>query len=153
MSIIVNEEDFLKIQNDKIKETYNNRVVHHKKEIRVEARVEKLEIKMDDVTSEIKMLNRTMRDVADTLREIKEDQKKIQAFEIEKSHLERDIRELAVKVTDADKLLFSKIDKLTEAVQKIKEQDAGNNIKINNNERVFWLIITGAIGALGWFNK
>ena len=147
MNIVVDEEDFLQVQNIKLKEAYKARYTHKEKDVRVEARVEKLEEKMDDVTSEIKMLNKTMRDVADTLREIKEDQKKIQAFEIQKAMLERDIQDNKNLVGVA----FKKIDGLVESLQAIRESNAGNNIKINNNERIFWLIVTGAISAIGWF--
>ena len=149
MNIVVNEEDFISLQNAKIQEQHKNRINSKSKDVRVEARVEKLEVQINDITTEIKMLNKTMQDVALTLREIKEDQKKIQTFEIQKAMLERDI----LDVKNLVGVVFKKVDGLTESIQSIKESNAGNNIKINNNERVFWLLVTGAIGALGWFNK
>lgn len=115
----------------------------------VEARVESLEKSMHKVDLEIQMVSKTMKDISDTLREIKDDQKRIQKFETEKVLLERDLAQLK-SITD---LLFKKYDNIKDDVDDIKEVNAGSAVKINNAERVFWIIITGAIGALGIFSK
>lgn len=149
MNVVVNEEDFIKLQNIKVKEYDSQRIVHPAKEVRVEARVEKLEDSMINVNSEIKMMNKTMRDIADTLREIKDDQKRIQQFEIQKAMLERDILDQKKLI----ELVFKKLDTMNEKLNSINIKEAGNDIKIGHSERVVWLIISGAIGALGWFTN
>ena len=114
-----------------------------------ENRVNDLERSMNSFDSEIKMINRTMVDIATTLKEIKDDQKRIQKFEVEKAMLERDIQELKnINVT-----LFKKFDSLIEDVHEIKEVNAAGAVKLNNAERIFWIIVTGAIGALSIFTK
>lgn len=114
-----------------------------------ENRVNDLERSMTSFDSEIKMINRTMVDIATTLKEIKDDQKRIQKFEVEKAMLERDIQELK----NINTTLFKKFDSLIEDVHEIKEVNAAGAVKLNNAERIFWIIVTGAIGALSIFTK
>jgi len=147
MNVIVSEDDFLQVQNLKLKEHHKKRIISPIKDVRVEARVEKLEIQVSDISIDLKMLNKTMIDVATTLKDIREDQKKIQLFEVQKAMLERDIADNKKLI----ELVFEKHDKLQEKVQIIEKTDAGNAVKIGNSERVVWFIIMGAIGALGWF--
>lgn len=117
--------------------------------VEVENRVGSLEKAITTFESEIKMINRTMSDVATTLKEIKDDQKRIQKFEVEKAMLERDIAEIKDKMNT----FFKKFDGLKEDMAEVKEANAASAVKLGNAERVTWIIITGAIGALSIFSK
>ena len=113
----------------------------------VESRVESLEKSMQQVNVEIQLMSHTMKDIAETLREIKDDQRKIQKFEVEKTILERDIAELQKLVTT----VFKKLDDVKYDLQTIKEYNAGNQVKVGYAERVVWAIIAAGLAALNWF--
>lgn len=113
----------------------------------VESRVESLERSMQAVNLEIQLMSHTMKDIAETLREIKEDQKKIQKFEVEKAVLERDIKDLQNLVNT----IFKKLDAVNTTLQTIKEQNASHTVKISAGERIMWIIVSAAIAGLGWF--
>ena len=117
--------------------------------MRVEDRVVNLEKSMHKVDSEIQLMNKTMSDISNTLKEIKDDQKKIQIFEIQKAMLERDISDNKKLI----ELMFRKFDDMKSDIQTLKENNAGSNVKINNAERLFWLFITGAISAFTFVFK
>ena len=57
------------------------------------ARVDELEGRLYKVDTEMRMISKTMQDVSATLKEIKEEQKAIRVFDVEKAMLERDIKE------------------------------------------------------------
>ena len=135
--------------NKQMNSTYADRKNSKYGDVRVEARVESLEKSMNKVDSEIQMMNKTMRDIADTLKEIKDDQKRIQSFEIQKAMLERDIVDNRKMIDVA----FKKIDSLKDEVQKITVSNAGSEVKINNSERLFWLFVTAAVSAVSFFSQ
>jgi hypothetical protein len=116
-------------------------------------RVDKLDTQVSDISYDMKLLNKTMQDVAKTLEQIRIDQAKISTFEIEKSHLERDIKELGLKVSKADELLFKKIDDINIEIGKILLSNAGNAIRLGAGERIFWLVVAGIVGSVTWMTK
>lgn len=149
MNIVVNEEDYLQIQNIKVKEYDKNRVSSKSKDVRLEARIEKLELKMDDVTTEFKLMTKTLINIDDTLKQLKDEMKQLHQFDISIVRIQDRLDNQQTLI----KKLFEKSDDAEKRLNEISKVEAGNNIKINNSERIFWFIVTGAIGALGWFNK
>ena len=112
----------------------------------VETRVESLEKSMQAVNVEIQLMSHTMRDIAETLKEIKEDQRQIQRFEVQKAVLERDILDMK-KLTDT---LFKKLDLVQSDIQTIKESNAGSVVKLGYGERVLWILVSTGLAALNW---
>lgn len=112
----------------------------------VETRVESLEKSMQAVNVEIQLMSHTMRDIAETLKEIKDDQKRIQRFEVQKAVLERDILDIK-KLTDT---LFKKLDVVQNDIQTIKENNASNVVKLGYGERVLWILVSAGLAALNW---
>lgn len=149
MNIAVNEEDFLQLQNIKIKEYDKSRIGSKSKDVRLEARVEKLEVKMDDVTTEIRMLNRTMLDVAETLKQLKDEQKQLHQFDIQIARMQDKLDTQQGLI----KKLFDKSDESEKILAAMGNKEASNDVKIGNSERVIWLIVAGAISALGWLKN
>jgi uncharacterized protein (DUF3084 family) len=112
-------------------------------------RVDKLDSQVVDISYDMKLLNKTMQDVAKTLEQIRIDQAKISTFETQKALLERDISDMQKKLD----LVFKKTDDINIELGKILVANAGNAIRLGAGERIFWLVVAGIVGSVTWMTK
>ena len=93
------------------------------------------DVKIGVIEQRLATLEKTLMDVAGSLRTLAEDMHKIATFEFRVGALEREHRELR----DSIKRLHERLDLLS-------QNSFGHGIKIGTAERLFWILITVGVG-------